>query len=99
MNPAEVFEKAAQEIERRGHHKGNYGSDHNNPGGCRVCLYGALNAVLFGNPYSEEPFPQDVDGPLQIKFGSFVDGWNDAPGRTAFDVIDALRDLAREVTS
>lgn len=103
MNPAEVaavYERAAREIERRGHHKGDYGDDPTNPGGCRVCLHGALNAVLFGDPFDEaNPLPQPIESAVRVKFGMFAAAWNDAPETTADDVIRLLRDLAREVTS
>lgn len=104
MNPAEVaavYERAADEIKRRGGiHKGDYGDDPRNPGTCRVCIYGALNAVLFGDPFDEtNRLPQPVEAALRAKVGNCPDVWNDAPPTTADDVIRLLRDLAREVAS
>lgn len=104
MNPtevAEVYERAAAEIERRGGiHKGDYGDDRQRPDTCRVCIYGAINVALGLHPFNDDDtLPQEVKDPLYSKVGDYPHVWNDAPETTADDVTRLLRDLAREVAS
>jgi len=49
----EVAAKAADEIERRGWTRGTLGSNRSDPENCQVCALGAVNAVVYGNPFGE----------------------------------------------
>lgn len=107
MADAEVLNGAADEIEERGHYKGDLGDPALPPEITPVCLIGALCAVLRGNPFKEMVIPHNLraaideaaerhdDGEIS---GSIVD-WNDAPERTADDVITVLREAAKLVTA
>jgi hypothetical protein len=88
-----VFERAAQEIERRGWHQGGTASAQG-----RVCMMMAVCAAAGKefqttkmyfeaiNYYALLGFPLGEKSPLV---------WNDAPGRTQAEVIDRLRRAAR----
>jgi len=47
----EVAAKAADEIERRGWTRGTLGSNKSDPENCKVCALGAINAVVYSNPF------------------------------------------------
>lgn len=73
---------------------------------CRVCVVGALNVASAGGPVlglteSEHDLPKTVllADMARAALGEYVgtDGvtvWNDAPGRTVEQVIDAMRATA-----
>lgn len=101
MTEAELYERAAREIETRGHHKGDYGDDRFRPNTCRVCLIGALNAASAGSPFAREVY-YDLSALLEVlgyPYDFLAAEWNDAPERTADEVIAVLREAAKRVTS
>jgi putative intracellular protease/amidase len=92
---ADVLDRAADVIAERGHCKGDY----EGPDGS-VCAIGALLVAIAGGPadplnarqfhtyMSARDWASDV-------VGNAVARWNDAPERTADEVIAALREAAR----
>jgi hypothetical protein len=103
---ARLLNTAADELERRGWCQGDFGDDGSDPDGCRVCLDGALYAATTGSPF---PDPADSYGNQVLRFRArelireaarissiaTVTGWNDRRGRTAEQVIAAVRQAAR----
>lgn len=91
---ADVFERAADLIEEFGHCKDTCARDANgNPvailGGSSFCLAGAIMRARLD--YGYDRF--DV-GRLARFFPGKGPTWNDAPERTAHDVVAALREAA-----
>lgn len=102
--PAELDEasqlllKGADLIETRGHHKGSYTD------GTRLCFRGALNMAASGGASAA----YDLSGASDIASVRFLGRmrdrghvlpggwlkWNDAPERTADEVISAMRMVA-----
>jgi len=65
----EVAAKAADEIERRGWTRGTLGSNRSDPENYKVCALGAVNAVVYGNPFGEmDAWGYRVDG-----YSTFID--------------------------
>lgn len=56
----EVLRRAEQVVAERGLHRGDFGSGH----GGSVCVWGAINVVVFGTPWCDgdesEPQPGDA---------------------------------------
>lgn len=112
-NLAEIYLKAAEVIRANGHYKGAYWGRPESEVGveltaaeCPVCTVGALSVVTSGHPV---PAIDEADGVI-VHFASRLAGpvnaaaavvaistWNDAPERTAADVIAAFEQAAREV--
>jgi hypothetical protein len=92
---ADVLDRAADVIVERGHHKRNYvGLDGS------VCAVGAIRVAIAGGPVSPLRIDQfDTYRSAQAwasdVVGSPISRWNDAPERTAGEVIAALREAAR----
>lgn len=96
---------AADVIERDGWHQGAYfqPEDGNGSGGCRVCASGAINTAVHGfawPPIFDTSERERADAAWYAA-STFADGpwgsivlWNDEPGRTAEEVIAALRGAA-----
>lgn len=104
LTAAEVCARAADEVERRGLHKGSFYPKGTGPidfGTCPVCLWGALNYVMCGDPGgSGRPgwLARDVDNLIIAELGHpRSTDWSDAPGRTAAEVVAMLRDVAAGV--
>ncbi len=85
MKASELAAKAASEMERRGYHSGDMGSDVTDPGGCKVCVVGAIFAAGNGNPFSSSDFSYDswlsfdtvLDELRKVTFHEAVTGWSD----------------------
>jgi hypothetical protein len=93
---ADVLDRAADVIVERGHHKGSYeGWDGT------VCAGGALRVAITGKPFTrftgagEAVTYMSARDRLCDLLGSPIARWNDAPDRTADEVIAALREAAR----
>jgi hypothetical protein len=104
---ADLLDTAGDELERRGWCQGVDGDDGSDPDGCRVCLDGALYAATTGSPF---PDPADfhtgnvglrcearqvLREVIGLPFPEPLTSWNDQPGRTAEQVIAAVRQAAR----
>lgn len=106
---ADILDRAAEVIERNGWHQGDYFNRDQegagiNPADCAVCTRGAINIVATGgNPVND----YDVNGvaaaealdlflwdtfEAEGRYG--IAPWNDAPERTAAEVIAVLREAA-----
>lgn len=85
MSISQVLFKAAQIIERDGHTKGTLEDSQG-----RVCLFGAVSKAESGDAYSGgwEKF-KTACNILGMTPNDAVD-WNNAPERTAEEVIDML---------
>lgn len=91
---ADVLRAAARYIEEHGwEHSGEYVAQG------RVCVYGAINAVLTGDP--ESSAMPDLKWDAIGRFMDVIDDgparWNDDPARTEAEVLQALRDAADTV--
>jgi hypothetical protein len=92
VTPSEILLKAAEHLERHGWRQGDYGTL-NEP----CCAHGAMFAVT--------DFHADESARIEAKrmFSRFINApsidWNDAPGRTANEVIAALRGAANNEES
>jgi hypothetical protein len=82
----DVLLHAALLIEERGWNQGSYQQDG------RLCLLGAINLAQTGrhDKWNDMEATLAVRGVLPTSCGD----WNDAPGRTAAEVIAALRAAA-----
>lgn len=89
---AEVLEAAADEIERSGHLKGDYWQDWAlwSVGPC--CAVGAIRRAC-GSQYDVPAVDHAVTA-MERHINRDVGAWNDAPERTATEVIAALRAAA-----
>jgi hypothetical protein len=92
---ADVLDRAADVIAERGLCKGSF----EGPDGS-VCAGGALRVALTGGPTN--PLGDDQFGTYMYAVHRMTDvvddvvvNWNDAPQRTADDVIAALQEAAR----
>ncbi|MGW3196242.1 DUF6197 family protein [Streptomyces sp. NPDC001118] len=113
MKLAEIYLKAADVIRTNGHYKGAfYGYGESGvgitltPAESPVCTAGALSMAVEGNPVpSRDDFNEVViDFARRTRIAVdptwptiAVGDWNDAPERTADDVIAAFEQAAREV--
>lgn len=87
---AQVLEDAADHIEQKGWCQGEYEAD-----GGAVCAVGALDYAtgvsargwLFGPAHRV----------FQRRLGLHIENWNDAPERTAHEVIDELKLAAKDI--
>jgi hypothetical protein len=99
---ADVLERAADLIETVGHCKRRHWEFISPNYGTRTayCAIGAITAVSSGRPYmhalwalrTEIYGPPEGWAPYQT-----IPAWNDAPERTAAEVIDMLRQAAKTV--
>ncbi|MFE7120839.1 hypothetical protein ACFU99_35965 [Streptomyces sp. NPDC057654] len=106
---AAVLEDAARIIKTNGWYQGQYYDFDQAESGtpireCRVCLVGAINIAADGDPYPSlwDVSDKVVDACAAVRTCLLTDGeppvladWNDAPDRTATDVVTLLRDTAR----
>lgn len=94
MKSSEVFYQAADDIAAFGHHKGEgYGDGPWST--APACSIGAINRVVIresglinGAQVHHATFRQYLNNPLGVV------GWNDAPDRTAEEVVEAFRACA-----
>lgn len=101
---AAVLDEAANIIERNGLHKGSFGANHGRNIGREqpCCAYGAINLAAGGDSPRRWSLTGEAaydavtrhlglsDGP-----GDCLADWSDHPGRTAGEVVAALRGAAR----
>ncbi len=106
LTVADVCDRAAALIERNGWHHGGYyrANAHSKPADCPMCVRGAINTAVFGEPVPGLP---GAVAWLHVEFAEqavreFLDlgtnslaKWNDAEGRTYTEVIAALRGAAQ----
>lgn len=100
MGEPTVWAIAKAEIGRRGWNQGSYADTRDEDHRCwPVCLEGALNVVLGGDPYalSEEvvPYLEHLERHLglQDEISPKVAAWNDDENRTVEDVYRVLDEL------
>lgn len=110
MNTAEILNKAADVIEERGWHKGDFVSSVGFDGSGCVCVLGAINVAVGEVPYAvfeigDRDERTDAARVLAEYLGLVLrdgdvtevgDRWNDAEGRTKDEVVAALREAARK---
>lgn len=102
----ELFDKAVEVLEQRGWCQGKLEATDG-----RVCAVGALRAAAWGDPYSRtfpgeekvdvEPVERALDAVNAVLSGprarSMIVSFNDEPGRTAEEVIDLFRRVAKDL--
>jgi len=89
---ARILLEAADYIETNGHCKHVYRV------GNKACLLGAIDIVL--EKEHAEPFRFHVVNAMEVYLGTVdVAYWNDAPARTAEEVIAALRSVALSLST
>lgn len=104
---ADILDKAADVIDRNGHHQGYLYDESKADGGlllqaCPVDVVGAINVAVFGKPrwpaeeHAGSPLAQAAALALQDTVGPVV-GWNDEDGRTQDEVITALWETAERL--
>lgn len=110
---ADLLDKAADVIDRNGHHKGYLYDEEQADSGllvqcCRVDVVGAINVAVFGVPrwpadnHPGSPLAQAAVLALQETVKKPVPGWNDETERVQDDVLIALWETAerlRKVTA
>ena len=105
---ADILDKAADVIDRNGHHQGYLYDEAKADDGlllqaCPVDAVGAINTAVFGKPrwpaedHAGSPLAQAATLALEETVGKPVPGWNDEPGRTSDEVITALWDTAERL--
>lgn len=105
---ADILDKAAEVIDRNGHHKGYLYDEEQADSGllvqcCRVDVVGAINVAVFGVPrwpaddHAGSPLAQAAVLALQETAGRPVPGWNDEAGRTSDSAITALWDTSERL--
>lgn len=87
MRTSEVLEKAAEEIERSGWNQGSFYR------GTSCCLLGAIGRVTKNDIASED---SAIAAFVMLSGIGHPSKWNDAPERTAAEVIAALRAAAAQ---
>jgi hypothetical protein len=96
MTPVEVLTKAKDVLKERGWTQGRYVEDMCTGEG-PVCLFGAINTVVMGDPridVSNEETRElrllvqavNYETSEYLEYGAEVADWNDDPERTVFDV-------------
>jgi hypothetical protein len=99
MLPSEILEKAAEELEKHGWTKGHFGTAKG-----PKCASGAIRFVSTGRP-SNYPWNSreasqallELERSLPQMGHSTLVSWNDAPRRTAKQVIELFRKTARRL--
>lgn len=105
---ADILDKAADIIDRNGHHKGYLYDETKADGGlllqcCPVDAVGAINIAVFGKPrwpaenHADSPLAQAAALALEETVKQPVPGWNDAAERTQEDVITSLWETAERL--
>lgn len=112
-DPADVLERAAAEIERRGLAKGEYYSGPSEDDPACMCAIGAISFAAYGDPEMYEthrdellpvlaPLAQVIDGGADIDWlpawaHEVITRFNDASTISAADVADRMRAAARRL--
>ena len=98
VSTADILDAAADIVEHNGWNQGDYYRPEGGkqPQDCPVDTTGALNLALGADTPSHDIQP---DSPAEVALMKYlgieyVPGWNDAPDRTAEQVIAALRSAA-----
>lgn len=106
---ADILDEAANVIERNGWIQGDYVNqrqieDGKGPGDCACCARGAINTAAGGSPYNDYLLVA-IEASNAVETWLTNSGaigetlslveWNDKDGRTADDVITALRGAAQ----
>lgn len=92
---SEICLRAAEVIRERGWCQMDYKNDQGN-----VCTLGALSVAVGKDPVCTVDYLQIADSigamkvHLQLGFGEAIAHWNDKPGRTVEQVINALEETA-----
>jgi hypothetical protein len=105
---ADICDKAADVIDRNGHHQGYLYDETTADDGlllqaCPVDAVGAVNVAVFGKPrwpaevHAGSPLAQAAVLALEETVGGPVPGWNDEAGRTGEEVITALWETAERL--
>lgn len=105
---ADVLDKAADIIDRNGHHKGYLYDEERADGGlllkcCPVDVVGAINIAVFDMPrwpaedHPSSPIAQAAVLALQETVGKPAAGWNDEDERTGEDAITSLWETAERL--
>lgn len=105
---ADILDKAADVIDRNGHHQGYLYDEAKADDGlllqcCPVDAVGAINVAVFGKPrwptedHDGSPLAQAAALALEETVGKPVPGWNDETGRTSDDVITNLWETAERL--
>jgi hypothetical protein len=102
VKTSDIFAQAADVIERRGWHKLDYMPQGADPEICAVCVLGAMNVVVTGNPRRG-----DARASCASRFGDWLRAtgrlrkrgriaeWNDQICKSADEVSAALRAAAQ----
>jgi hypothetical protein len=101
---ADILDQAIGVIRTNGWHQGDrYDHDQADAGTprseCRVCAVGAIAIVISGSPSDTTREAAWAAGKVRRALGAHLKtrhivGWNDTPGRTAEQVIQAFRETA-----
>jgi hypothetical protein len=103
METPEILTKAAEVIETRGWHQGDFVPPNTDPETAPVCVMAAINvaAGMRPNGYRSGAMPaDDVDAlyaarrALGARVADDIVAWNDQEGRTRDEVTTALRECA-----
>lgn len=88
---AQIYTEAADAIDLHGHSLGNLRASDGS-----MCVWGAINFVATGSPFSANSKTMEMLEPLsQFTGGKGVVGWNNAPERTKEEAVELLRIAAR----
>jgi len=109
--PADVLEAAADLLESKGWQQGAFDNAVNPDDSTAFCALGAIRAVT-GYSLAKRNYIRDGDYALYreryrytlqasvalgAKVGLDVPAWNDRPGRTAEEVIDVMKHVAKDL--
>lgn len=94
---ADLLEKAADVIFTKGHCKGDLQNSEGN-----VCALGALELARKGVRLNQEDITilRDYNYTLKLlrsKVGSGIASWNDAPERTPEEVMNTMKEVAKDL--
>jgi hypothetical protein len=90
MNKSENLNAAADHIAVFGHHKGNALAEGYHSSVAPACIVGAVTVVNLASGTVQ----RDALNALNMYLGCGIISWNDAPERTAGEVVEALRACA-----
>lgn len=97
METVEILRRAKAEIERRGWMQGGYGDTRKPAATCPVCMEGALQAAVHGDPFEYRQV-SELDEAMEFlrtaadldEDQALGDDWNDDTDRTKEDVLAAF---------
>lgn len=94
MRTSEVLYGAADHIERYGHHKGSGYADTSDIRHSPACSIGAINLAVIDLNRDDAEIRHMAQDAIRDYLGQMITDWNDAPERTAEQVIEVLRRVA-----